>query len=353
MCGRGDRDNMSEHVYYQCPICSGRAWLEVYHDYPKPRPYHCMRCGDFHADHYFVVQFRNRPHTPRQIANISGYLRENPSTVLRPEMIEPLENLKTPTVSDRAGKLLRYLSQLLPNPGDTIAFTHWQIDGQLEVLAKATLGDQGEFPSDPASEEACRFQLPLLSAAWAIAESEAAYLFSYLLTSNLLTGDQAEYRISPQGWKALEERPETTGAIAFVAMAFARELDPIWLGPISDGIWSAGYKPFRVDQKEHNDDITDEIIAGIRTAKFVFADFTEHRGGVYYEAGFASGLGIKVVRSVRSDHKDSMHFDTRQLSHIVWYSDKLDAFAKAITTRIVATIGQGPLRRSNATAAIL
>ena len=35
----------------------------------------------------------------------------------------------------------------------------------------------------------------------------------------------------------------------------------------------------------------DRIIAQIRASKFVVADFTRNRGGVYYEAGFALGLG--------------------------------------------------------------
>lgn len=103
-----------------------------------------------------------------------------------------------------------------------------------------------------------------------------------------------------------------------MAMWFDDSLKGVWLGPITEGIQNAGYHAFRVDDKEHNDDVTAEIIAGIRNSRFVLADFTGHRGGVHYEAGFAAGLGKPVVRTVRDDHKDDLDFDTRQLSHIIW-----------------------------------
>ena len=52
----------------------------------------------------------------------------------------------------------------------------------------------------------------------------------------------------------------------------------------------------------------------------VVADFTGGRGGVYYEAGYAQGLGIPVVWTCRQDYfdKEGVHFDTQQYNHIVW-----------------------------------
>jgi nucleoside 2-deoxyribosyltransferase len=137
--------------------------------------------------------------------------------------------------------------------------------------------------------------------------------------------------------------PDLEGNTCFVAMSFDPTLTDIFVGPMSEGIRKAGYEPLRIDNKEHNNDVTDEILAGIRTSRFLLADFTLHRAGVYYEAGFAAGLGKPVVRTVRDDEKESIHFDTRQLNHIIWHKDALDDFAKKITARIVATIGQGPV----------
>ena len=46
--------------------------------------------------------------------------------------------------------------------------------------------------------------------------------------------------------------------------------------------------------------IDDSIIAALRRARVVVADFTGLRGGVYYEAGFAAGLGTPVMFTCHS-----------------------------------------------------
>ena len=48
-------------------------------------------------------------------------------------------------------------------------------------------------------------------------------------------------------------------------------------------------KAVRIDRLEHNRKIDDEIIAEIRRSRYLVADFTGNRAGVYFEAGFALG----------------------------------------------------------------
>jgi hypothetical protein len=45
-----------------------------------------------------------------------------------------------------------------------------------------------------------------------------------------------------------------------------------------------------VDRIEHNENINDKIIADLRACQFVVADFTGHKGGVYFEAGFRTRI---------------------------------------------------------------
>ena len=89
---------------------------------------------------------------------------------------------------------------------------------------------------------------------------------------------------------------------------------------IEPAVKDAGFTPIRIDQKEHNNEIPDEIIAEIRDCEFMVADFTGQRAGVYYEAGFAMGLGRKVIWCCRKDEIDSglLHFDTNHKNHIAW-----------------------------------
>ena len=105
-----------------------------------------------------------------------------------------------------------------------------------------------------------------------------------------------------------------------------------------------GLRPLRIDQKEHINKIDDEIIAEIRRSRFLVADFTHGnegaRGGVYYEAGFAHGLGIPAIFTCRDDAVSKLHFDTNHYNHIVWATP--EELREKLRNRILAAIGEGP-----------
>src|SRR2546425_7151655 len=72
------------------------------------------------------------------------------------------------------------------------------------------------------------------------------------------------------------------------------------------------------DSTEDPEKICDRILSEIRRSQFMIADFTKQRPGVYFEAGFAMGLGRPVVWTCREDDVASLHFDTRQYNHVLW-----------------------------------
>ena len=61
------------------------------------------------------------------------------------------------------------------------------------------------------------------------------------------------------------------------------------------------YRCRRIDAKEYNGDVVDELMAEIRESRFVVCDLTEHRNGVYFEGGFAMGLEIPTIWTCRED----------------------------------------------------
>ena len=152
--------------------------------------------------------------------------------------------------------------------------------------------------------------------------------------------------LTVEGYKRLEEieTPNQDSTKVFVAMWFDDSMDEVWDKGIKPAITKAGYDPVRVDKQEHVNKIDDEIIAEIRRARFVVADFTHGeggaRGGVYYEAGFAHGRGIPVIFTCHKDKFDDLHFDTRQYNHISWSEPK--ELKKALKNRISAVFGDGP-----------
>jgi len=144
--------------------------------------------------------------------------------------------------------------------------------------------------------------------------------------------------------------PRSESDRAFVAMWFSSETQEVYDLGISPAIRSQGYQPIRIDQKEHNNKIDDEIISEIRKSRFIVSDFTCEklssrgrevtipRGGVYFEAGFAMGLGIPVIWTIRADLINDVHFDTRQYNHIMWTTPE-DLY-KNLSNRIGALIGK-------------
>ncbi len=119
-------------------------------------------------------------------------------------------------------------------------------------------------------------------------------------------------------------------------MWFDSSLDKAWETGFEKSCRVSGYDAQRMDLVEHNQKICDAIIAEIRRSRFVVADFTRHRGGVYFEAGYALGLGIPVIWTCRKDDLENTHFDTRQYNHIAWENEE-DLFVR-LKNRIEATI---------------
>ena len=141
----------------------------------------------------------------------------------------------------------------------------------------------------------------------------------------------------------------------FVAMWFNPDTEKIWTEVIKPVCEETGYKPIRIDKEQFNDDITSHIIAEIKEAYFSIADLTGFRGGVYYEAGFARGLGREVILCCKDNYsikvkydgsneektEEGPHFDVNHLKTILWREDKLDDFKQQLKDRILATIGKG------------
>ena len=159
--------------------------------------------------------------------------------------------------------------------------------------------------------------------------------------------------LTVKGYNRLEELEKSSpdSLKAFVAMWFDDSMDKAWEQGIKPAITSLGYEPVRIDKVRYEGRIDNLIIANIKHARFVVADFTQDgdnaRGGVYYEAGFAHGLGIPVFFTCRKDSIDKVHFDTRQYRHILWTTPK--ELKTELENSLLADIGYGPLKSQNKT----
>ena len=174
--------------------------------------------------------------------------------------------------------------------------------------------------------------------------NDVEFLVGLLVDQNLVKlGPQGYiYQVLPRGYIAVDKltRRVARGDKGFVAMWFDEDLKSAYESGFRAGIKNAGYEPDRSDQGEYTNRIDDEIIARIRAAAFVVADFTGHRGGVYFEAGFALGLGREVIWTCRKDDMKDLHFDIRQYNTLDW--EDPEDLATRLQHRIEVTVGKGP-----------
>jgi nucleoside 2-deoxyribosyltransferase len=105
----------------------------------------------------------------------------------------------------------------------------------------------------------------------------------------------------------------------FVAMSFANSTSGI-RETIKKVLRELGYDPLLVDELHYDSDLTvnDAIVKFIKQCKFLIADFTEQKHGVYFEAGFALGLKRPVIYTCSESDFKNTHFDTNHYPHIVY-----------------------------------
>lgn len=173
------------------------------------------------------------------------------------------------------------------------------------------------------------------SLACAIDGAEFKFHFRSLRDRGWIDNNSA---ISHDGWAQIEKLASTPNAskTAFIAMHFSSEMLAMWKDGFGAAVTKAGFDPVLANYPDHNEQIDAKIIAEIKQARFIVADVTGARTGVYFEAGYAIGIGRPVIWTCRSDRHVDMHFDTRQYNHILW--NDAEDLRDQLYYRIVATI---------------
>jgi hypothetical protein len=193
-------------------------------------------------------------------------------------------------------------------------------------------------------------------------------------TENMVNGKK-KISLRPKAYQRIREirKSNEDSRRCFVAMWFGDEMKEAYekaIKPaiefIEDGETEPRFRAVKIDDVEHLNDINDEIIAQIRRSRFMVCDLTGYRGGVYFEAGFAYGLGMDVIYTCRKDwtkaeplrngnkkkvewlfdskgskvhiQKEGVHFDLDHRNRIEWTADELDTFKVELENRIKATI---------------
>jgi nucleoside 2-deoxyribosyltransferase len=118
----------------------------------------------------------------------------------------------------------------------------------------------------------------------------------------------------------------------FIAMSFSNteEISNI-RKTLKSAIRKQGYEPILIDEMHYDSEhtINDAMLNFIKQSRFIVADFTEHKHGVYFEAGYALGLKRPVIYTCSGEYFKNTHFDTNHYPHIV-YENLTDLEGKLI-----------------------
>jgi hypothetical protein len=208
---------------------------------------------------------------------------------------------------------------------------HQRAEKLLRTIEKRTK-QPGEFvPVNPLMD------FPLLDG---VDPAPVYYFLKYWTELGCIETDATDSAcLTVKGWDRLD--PGSAGAgipgRVFIAMSFDASLDDVYEHGIKAAVeQDCGMTPIRVDKVHCTEKVCDRILAEIRRSQFVVADFTHHKAGVYFEAGFALALGRLVIWTCREDAIKDAHFDTRQYQHLVW-RDAADLRTK-LADRIQAQI---------------
>lgn len=305
-----------------CEICRQPGAIPVAPtgDYIQQK---CGRCGEFRVSGTAAVTLRNLSEDQRVL--VTGWVRAQTErrelARLTEETLATVIQQPAPTVAERADALLQALERSSKHLGYVIT---WRgVPGEVFAVTYSR------------NEQEIRYLLDVLEARRYVTRRKP----------NAGIGDTT---IAPEGYARLHQLQATKvkTSQAFVAMWFGgkdhrSEMDHVYAAGLAEGIRRAGYVPHRVDKGEYNGKIDDEIIRQIRQSRFLVADFTAHVNGVYYETGFAEGLGIPIIQTCREAELGSLHFDNRQINTIGWTT--AEQLADRLHKRIEGTIGKGPI----------
>ena len=158
----------------------------------------------------------------------------------------------------------------------------------------------------------------------------------YIKGGLTISGDQTRpLSITPKGYQLIDQLQRDTGKGRDVLVAMKFGDDTLNLREaIKMGIRDAGYNPILIDEVEHNELITPELLSHIKNSKFVVVDLTHENNGAYFEEGYAMGLGKPVIQLCNKNTK--LHFDIAQKNTIMWETES--DIPLRLKNRIKATI---------------
>lgn len=314
--------------FYSCPVC-GR--YEYYVTFAELTDFNLNYLSAYLAYNGFKDQLREyRYFSTMSKERCDEYKKEFAQgnvTCGQPVRleIENVENWYPKTFSEKVDYILLFLNSKIP---------HW---GQYIKLGKEELFSS--FFVERYDYKAGNYE----RRADESLKHQVNYMIKYLKEQQLIESPSSwnggEYErpitLTPKGYARIDilQKNVTNGKNVLVAMKFGDDTKKL-REAIRNGISEAGYIAIFIDEVEHNDFITPELLKYIKDSKFVVVDLSHQNNGAYFEEGYAMGLGKPVIQLCKRDVQ--LHFDIAQKNTIIWEAE--EEIVDRLKNRIKATI---------------
>lgn len=263
---------MTQPLSAKCIVCGSSATISG-DQFFGPFRVDCPRCGRFSASKEFWEDWPNDNASNTSSVRLSHLIRRRSSdgecarlNRVR-DILDALENFNLPTPAES-------LDLLIEHVGDKTKDAPGKFFYEYSVPLAGIIGMQ-----DPQAVH------------WILEHANSADLLSF---KGVIEG--CELCLSMNGWGRYGEikRARSTSNFAFFARRFEnKKLDDIAEKALKPAVKRTGYDLRMVSQKAG---LIDAIMEHeIRACKFLISDLSDGNAGAYWEAGFAEGLGKKVI----------------------------------------------------------
>lgn len=316
--------------FVQCPVCGRYDYSKEWNDLEKFNKDHLRSYLVYNGIHkvgdcrYYTTKPKEWCDKWREEFD-HGNVDHGRPIHLTPEIVE---NWYPKTIAERVDRILKYIADHAPHMGGFIQYRGNDDDRLYSIL----FVNQYEVGNKYSK------RIPISQI-----ESQFEFMMEYLKKKeyiNILNeGKESPLHeriaLTAEGYSRVEEleRSNSKGREVLVAMKFGEDTNCL-RAAIKKGIADAGYIPILIDEVQHNDFITPELLSHIRNSKFVVVDLTHQNNGAYFEEGYAMGYGKQVIQLCKADV--TLHFDIAQKNTIIWKTE--DEIPERLKNRILATI---------------
>ena len=148
---------------------------------------------------------------------------------------------------------------------------------------------------------------------------------------------QAEMETEVSKKRTIAPLPKKVQRLIFAAMPFAPQYEDVFFLAMRYAAEQVGAVCDRVDRREFQGNVVDEVQAMIKSAVAVFVDLSEAKPNVLYEAGYAHALKKPCIH-ICSTPFEKIPFDIAQWKTTKYNPGQIHKLRNELTERLKATL---------------